>query len=78
MADFTITRADRFPDGTDVDAYPTDGWNFVPAIGLGTAAATETAASGEVAFTGLEETPHFFVAEVDDEKRVVKGYPGQD
>lgn len=63
MTDFTLTRLDKFPEGTNVDAIPAGGYRAPRSEQ--TAAATETMTGDGVTFTGLDDGSYFFVEDGD-------------
>lgn len=72
--DFTLTRNDRFPDGTTVDVYDGTEWDYWPGLNLAGAALTSGAmTSGSVSFSGLGAAQRCFArAVVGGEERLVR------
>lgn len=78
MADYTLKRVDRFPQGTSVSAYPASNW---PALGddtvpsgnpVGSATDTQVMGAASLTFTGLTEGVKYFAhADIGGDDRYV-------
>jgi hypothetical protein len=72
LANFTLTKPELFPDGTEVAAYPAKEQSLNGNGPVGTATSSGTIASGSVTFTDLTvEEPYFAYGLVGSEWRRV-------
>lgn len=83
MADFELTRVDRYPNGTSVSAYPESNWPAgvveTDAAPLGAASDTQTMTNSTLTFTGLTKGERYVArAEIGGQDRYLAFTAGED